>query len=138
MARTQGRGKLGEEAAQRYLEAQGYRLVDVNVRFSREFDAGGELDIIAWDGETLCFIEVKTRSGKPGVVAPAEAITLAKQRQIARLAEIYLAESGLYAGTEEISYRFDTVSVYLAPPVAHSSEITIRAIELVQGAFLAS
>jgi putative endonuclease len=120
-------GKIGEIAAQAYLERCGYRIADANVRFGRT----GELDIVAWDRETLCFIEVKSRQGRPGSVAPAEAVTPSKQRQVARLAWQYALRNHLLSGAEEISLRFDVVAVTLdsAGLVAH--------IDLIQGAFFA-
>ncbi len=53
-------GQRGETAAARFLENKGYRLVMRNFRAN-----GGEIDIIATDGDVTVFVEVKTRSGKP-------------------------------------------------------------------------
>ena len=54
---TVGRGRLAEDDAAEWLAAQGYRLVERNHR-----NDGGELDVVAWDGDTLCFVEVKARA----------------------------------------------------------------------------
>lgn len=94
-------GLNGEVAAARFLEAQGYTILGRNVRFR-----AGELDLVVRDGETLVFVEVKTRlSAKVGT--GEEAITLAKQRQLTRLAEVYLAGLG---GMQPLC-RFDVVVV---------------------------
>lgn len=127
------RGKVGEAAAQALLERRGYVIVDVNVRFGSSSGIVGELDIVAWDGATLCFVEVKTRRGHVGTVVPAENVTPAKQRQIARLALAYTARNGLLDSDAEISMRFDVVTVYLAP----GEEATVRHVELFPGAFVA-
>jgi putative endonuclease len=127
------RGKVGEAAAQTLLEQRGYVIVDVNVRFGRSSGLIGELDIVAWDGATLCFIEVKTRRGSVGKVVPAENVTPAKQRQIARLALAYAAQNGMLDDDAEIPMRFDVAAVYLAP----GEEATVRHVELFPGAFVA-
>lgn len=128
------RGRVGEEAAQALLEQRGYTIIDVNVRLGKTKGVRGEIDIVAWDGPTLCFVEVKTRRGAPGRVAPAEAVTLPKQRQIARLAVAYAVHHKLFEGDIEVPLRFDLVSVFLSsgePPPR-----VLRA-DLLPGAFLA-
>ncbi|GAB4466428.1 MAG: hypothetical protein OHK0029_37740 [Armatimonadaceae bacterium] len=135
--KRQARGRQGEEAAQRFLEAQGFRIVDVNIRLPRAYETPGELDIVAWERQTLCFIEVKTRYGAAGDVTPAEAVTPAKQRQIARLANAYLAHSGLLNDASDLSCRFDVVSVWLKRSAAPDTPETVSRIELVREAFIA-
>ena len=113
MRREKATGNAGEAAAVVFLEAQGYRIVDTNVRpGTRENRIPGELDIVAWDGDALCFVEVKTRTVTAGVISesPAEAVTGAKQRQIVRLALLYAAQSDLLAG-DDVPLRFDVVAV---------------------------
>lgn len=132
----QARGRLGETAAQTFLERQGFVLVDVNVRVSGEDAPRGELDIVAWDGPTLCFIEVKTRQQRVGET-PAEAVTPAKQRQIHRLALAYVNRAGLLADDVEIPFRFDVVAVEIAPDGRHGNESSVRGVQLIRGAFLA-
>lgn len=126
-------GQTGEVFAQAFLEQAGYTIVDVNVRFALPEGVRGELDIIAWDGATLCFVEVKTRRGSVGRVAPGEAVTLAKQTQIARLATVYAAQNGLLTGDMDIAFRFDVVCVYLqhAEPEGKPGAYA----ELIRGAF---
>lgn len=94
-------GREGETAAAAHLESMGYRLVARNVRYRH-----GEIDLVAMDGETLVFVEVKTRTGQ-GYGLPAESVTHRKQCQLIRLAETFLAGwTGRYAGC-----RFDVVAV---------------------------
>ncbi|MES2465613.1 MAG: YraN family protein [Armatimonadota bacterium] len=138
------RGRLGEIAAQNFLEKQRYVIVDVNVRFgSRRDGLPGEIDIIAWDGPTLCFVEVKTRSRSP-IATPKEAVTPAKQRQIARLALAYAAHYGLLEDEADAPLRFDVVAVTLSSANRNASVGTpgeLRSLvchtELVRGAFFA-
>jgi Predicted endonuclease distantly related to archaeal Holliday junction resolvase len=143
-------GRIGEEAAQRYLEAVGYRLVDVNVRFGAKSGLVGELDIVAWDGPTLCFVEVKTRRGRRGYAprrageTPAESVTPAKQRQIARLALAYAARHGLLAddtapGAEAVPLRFDVAAVTLLSDAQEdgTGDEPVCRVQLARGAFLA-
>lgn len=99
-------GREGEEAAARFLEGRGYRIVARNVRFRH-----GEIDIVAEDEGALVFVEVKTRrSDRFGTAA--EAVNGAKQRQLVALASLYLA--GLRSGTDR-ACRFDVVSVNSGP-----------------------
>ena len=126
-------GKVGEDVAVALLERRGYNVIDVNVRFGAKSGLVGELDIVAWNGDTLCFVEVKTRRGTVGRVAPGENVTPAKQRQIARLASAYLAKSGLGQGDDSLSVRFDVALVILA----HGESGRVLHIELLPGAFLA-
>jgi putative endonuclease len=133
------RGRLGEAAAQALLERQGYVIVDVNVRFGKTRGLSGEIDIVAWDGPVLCFVEVKTRraAGRSLLVAPAEAVTPAKQRQIARLALAYANQHGLLFddGLDEtgVALRFDVVAVVLD----RDDDTLLRRADLIRGAFLA-
>ncbi len=94
-------GNSGEEIARRFLETFGYRIVARNYRCKL-----GEIDIIARDGETIVFIEVKTRTDS-AFGSPAAAVTVKKQRQIARAAQWYLAEHGLY----DAPARFDVIAI---------------------------
>src|SRR5215213_3166609 len=96
-------GKSGEDLACRELEARGYAIVARRYR-----QRGGEIDIIARDGPTLVFIEVKTREGHDFGDA-AEAITAWKRRRITRVALDYLARHQV----GECPCRFDVVSIHL-------------------------
>ena len=96
-----GTGQRWEELAEKRLRAEGYSIRDRNFR-----GAAGEIDLIAEEHGVLCFIEVKGRSGS-GFGAPAEAVTLDKQRRIARAAEEYLKRKRLGA----VPCRFDVVAI---------------------------
>jgi putative endonuclease len=94
-------GERGERLAARYLRRQGMTIVARQVRLG-----GGELDLVAVEGETIVFVEVKTRrSDHAG--HPLEAITTEKQRRLTRAALAYLRRHGLL----EYSARFDLVAV---------------------------
>jgi putative endonuclease len=98
-ARTLGR--RGEDAAARYLRKLGYVIVARGQR-----DSIGELDLVAVDGRTIVFIEVKTRTSHDAG-HPADAVDEAKQRRLTRLAVMYRKRHDLF----EYSARFDVVAV---------------------------
>ena len=87
--------------AERRLAREGYRILERNYRVK-----GGEIDIIAREGDTLAFVEVKARrSDRFG--APGEAVNFAKQKKICRVAQCYLKAKGV----ESLNARFDVVSI---------------------------
>jgi putative endonuclease len=93
-------GDRGEELAARFLRKLGYKILLRKYR-----TAAGEIDIIARDGKTLVFVEVKTRTyNEP---SPEEQVNQRKRRQIARLAKGYLAR---YRGEPPLA-RFDIVAI---------------------------
>lgn len=94
-------GRWGEDEAARHLARQGYAIVERGYRGLR-----GEIDIIARDGETLVFVEVKTRTDED-FGPPEEAVTPAKQTQVRRIARAFLAERGLGSPF----CRFDVIAV---------------------------
>jgi putative endonuclease len=117
MARRRGRtpqaehlqtGLRGEDAAYFYLRRKGYLVV------ARRWSSGtvpGDLDLIAWKGERLCIIEVKTRTAHD--LAPAEAaVDDQKRRTVCRLARQYI---GQLPQQQRPAVRFDVLSVYLIP-----------------------
>lgn len=105
-ARNQRLGRAAEAAAARYLEARGWRLLGRNVRVGR-----GELDLIARRGPVLAFVEVKARRTRT-CGSPEDAVSAAKQRQVARLAELWLAaRPWALGGVSDV--RFDIVAVDL-------------------------
>lgn len=112
-------GPAGEECASRYLRRQGYRIVARGVRYAK-----GELDLVAWDGSTIVFVEVKTRvSSQRG--RPGEAVDQRKQRRMTRAALLYLKQHRLL----EHPCRFDVVAI-VWPPSSPQPEI-----ELIRNAF---
>lgn len=98
-------GPLGEELASDHLVKKGYRLIERNFKIKI-----GEIDIIAEDGQTLVFVEVKTRLNKE-FGQPFEAVNLFKQKKIRCIAEAYLQRKPLN-GREA---RFDVISILLEP-----------------------
>jgi putative endonuclease len=94
-------GRRGEEVAVAYLKQQGYSILVRNWRCS-----AGELDIVAREGETLAFVEVRTRRGDR-YGTPEESITPAKQAKLVELAQTYLQENNL---TDQ-NWRIDVVAV---------------------------
>lgn len=101
MQGTRGTGQDWEDAAEKLLRREGYRIVERNYRTKV-----GEIDFIALDGDVLCFIEVKGRAAL-GFGLPEEAITPEKQRRIYRAAERFLARRRM----AEPRARFDVVSI---------------------------
>ena len=95
-------GKTGEDLACAELEKRGYAIVAR--RYRRR---GGEIDIIARQGETMVFVEVKAREGHAFGEA-AEAVTAFKRRRIAQLALDYVTRRGL----SQRPCRFDVVSIH--------------------------
>ena len=83
-------GRRGEELAAGYLEAQGMRIVDRNWRCS-----GGEIDIVALDGDTLVIAEVKTRTSL-AYGHPFEAVGLDKLARLHRLASAWCRDHELW------------------------------------------
>ncbi len=106
-------GQLGEAYAAAFLEQLGYRIVAANFtlpvgRNLRNAVVNAEIDLVAYDGPTLCFVEVKTRSSD-WFAPPQVNIDRRKQRQLSRAARSYRRLFGL----EEATYRFDVVTVVL-------------------------
>jgi putative endonuclease len=94
-------GKAGEEAAVQYLQQHGYRILERNYRCRF-----GEIDLIARDGRTLAFVEVKTRRSQRYGPAAA-AVTLEKQRHLIKASQLYLIQK---KKANEFC-RFDVVTV---------------------------
>lgn len=119
---TQPLGRLGEEVAARLLQRRGLTILARNLR-SRL----GELDLVARDGDTVVFVEVKARRAGGGD-PPQAAVDWRKQARLSRLALGYLAARGL-AGQR---CRFDVVAVTLA------ADGTVARVEHLRGAFSAA
>ena len=104
-------GALGESYAAAYLEQLGYHLVAANFtlpvgRNLRGAIINAEIDLIAYDSNTLCFIEVKTRASD-WFAPPQVNVDLRKRRQISRAARAYRQMLGI----EDQPYRYDVVTV---------------------------
>ena len=97
-------GARGEEEAYFYLRQQGYVIIARNYRTARSHS---ELDMVGWDGETLCFVEVKTRTSRTYLPAEA-AVDYDKRRDLSRVAREFLRKI-----PGQPAFRFDVVSVYL-------------------------
>ena len=106
-------GALGEAYAAAYLDQLGYRIVAANFtlpvgRNLRGAIINAEIDLIAYDGDTLCFVEVKTRSSD--WFAPPEVnVDLRKRRQITRAARVYRQMFGI----KNDPHRYDVVTVII-------------------------
>lgn len=97
-------GRAAEEAAASYLTGRGWTLLGRNVRIGR-----GELDLIARRGPVLAFVEVKARRSA-ACGSPEDAVDARKRRQVARLAELWLAaRPWALRGVSDV--RFDVVAV---------------------------
>jgi putative endonuclease len=94
-------GRRGEKIAERYLKRRGYRIVTRNFRA-----AGAEIDLVAMDGATVVFVEVKMRRGE-GAGTPEDSVDGRKQRQIRRAAEVFAAR---YHASDR-DWRFDVIAI---------------------------
>ena len=101
--RRQALGKWGEDLAYRAIKGLGYKKIIRNYRCPL-----GEVDLIAKDGDTLVFIEIKPRKGR-GLDYAKEAVNERKKRQLSRVALFYLKTLG---GCDRPA-RFDVVAVSL-------------------------
>jgi len=105
---TQNHGRIGEDLAHRHLQAQGCTVVARNYRTPT---GSGEIDLVAWHGDRLAFVEVKTRAsedfGRPEVAVDAE-----KRERLQMAARDYARR----AGVDWRVTRFDIVSIVLETP----------------------
>lgn len=109
-------GRIGEDLASTFLASHGYRIIERNFRVR-----GGELDLVAYDGNTLVFIEVKTRFTKQ-FGPPEEAITPKKLKFLNRASQLYCAKRKLFNKL----CRFDAIVIELYRSGA------VKRIELIQ------
>lgn len=96
-------GRKGEEKACEFLLANSFRIIEKNFRCRL-----GELDIIAWDGEELVFVEVRARSSV-SFASPEETVGRRKQQKLRSLANYYLSRK---LGCE-VACRFDVITLLL-------------------------
>lgn len=101
MLNRKEKGRLGEDLAVAFLKQQGFQVVAQNFRCPL-----GEIDLVARDGKTLVFVEVKSRFAL-GYGVPEELVSRAKQRRLTRLARWYLRQQRL----ENQPARFDVVAI---------------------------
>ncbi len=102
------RGQHGEQMAVQFLQGHGYRIAQQNYRCRV-----GEVDIIAWDGTTLVFVEVKTK-GQTAFGAPQAMVDARKQQKIVQVAMVYVQEQRL----RDLTLRFDVVAIMMVPGAA--------------------
>jgi putative endonuclease len=113
-------GRRGEEDAYFYLRRRGYTIIARNYRSAQH---RGELDLVGWERDVLCFIEVKTRTSH--AVKPAEAaVDREKQRDLSLVARDFLRHI-----SPSCQWRFDVLAVYYEHGFSHPS------FELFQNAF---
>lgn len=98
-------GRDGEDVAASYLMQKGYRIVARNWRYGLK-----EIDIVARDGETMVFVEVKTRSTL-AFELPQEAVTKKKMKNLVEAADAYMLQYNI-----ELEGRFDIVGVLNGTP----------------------
>jgi putative endonuclease len=95
-------GTVGEDEAERYLGTQGYRIIERNFTCR-----GGEIDRVALEGETVCFVEIKARAGTRYGSA-IESVSRSKMRRIVKAAKYYLM-----ANPTDAPCRFDVLAMDL-------------------------
>lgn len=125
-------GRRGELLAAEHLRANGYKLVASNFRVGVGRNRRGavvqaEIDLVAYDGPVVCFVEVKTRASDR-FAAPEANVDLRKQRQVTRAARAYRRILGLSGAP----HRYDVVSVVLPPPATEGDAPAPR-LELFRG-----
>lgn len=106
MFHKQQTGRLGEDLAAEYLRAKGYRLLERNCR-----TPFGELDIIARDGQTIVFVEVRT-CRTADFIEPAESVGRRKKEHLIKAAKYWLLAKEL---NNETALRFDLIAIILEP-----------------------
>jgi putative endonuclease len=113
-------GKLGEELAVKKIRRLGYKKIIRNYRCST-----GEVDLIARDGDTLVFIEIKTRKSGP-VSYAKEAVNERKMRQVSKAALTYLKANNCYG----VKARFDVVAISIRDDRPPEIEVIKNAFDL--------
>ena len=116
-------GTLGEAYAAAYLDQLGYRLIAANFtlpvgRNLRGAVVTAEIDLVAYDGDTLCFIEVKTRASD-WFAPPQVNVDLRKRRQITRAARVYRQ----MLGVDDEPHRYDVITVVIGDTATPQIEL---------------
>ena len=109
-------GRRGEEAAYFYLRTLGYTMVARNFRSPR---CRGEIDLIGWEDDVLCFVEVKTRTTRD-VKTGVAAVDRHKRREVSAVIREYLRRL-----PPSCQWRFDVVSVYYETSKASQPQIEV-------------
>jgi len=107
-------GRQGEDAAERLLTGKGLRILERNLRLGRL-----ELDLVCEEGDTLVFVEVKTRA-EGSLATPAEGLTSQKRSRLLRAAQAYLTTHDLW----HRPCRLDLVAVLFRAGSLHHIEHT--------------
>ena len=127
-------GRRGEEDAYFYLRRRGYTIVARNYRSPNHH---GELDLVGWEKDTLCFIEVKTRTTRTAIPAEA-AVDAEKRRDLRLVAQEFLRHLPIsslqgrgneHRSRDVVKARFDVLAVY------YDQGLTQPSFELLQNAF---
>lgn len=113
-------GKLGEDLAVKKIRRLGYKMIIRNYRCSL-----GEVDLIAKDGDTLVFIEIKTRKSGP-VSYAKEAVNARKMRQVSKAALTYMKANDCYG----VKARFDVVAISIMDDRPPQIEVIKNAFDL--------
>jgi putative endonuclease len=108
LTHSEALGHRAEDVAHRYLERRGFTVVARNYRAS---NGSGDLDIVAWDGDVLVFVEVKSRSSDE-LASPLRALSREKEEHLIRLSYDYRRRARL----ENSLVRFDVISVVFSSP----------------------
>ena len=98
-------GRRAEIQAINHLRSLGFRIVTAGYRINT-----GEIDVIAWEGDVLVFVEVKARQNDE---PPEDAVGFNKQQRMRRAAQAYISKHHLH----EVQYRFDILAVTARPRV---------------------
>ena len=126
-------GRLGEDLAARYLEQNGYSILERNYRTDHK-----EIDLVATDGTFLVFFEVKTRSSLPSLDSrygrPAAAVNKAKQQHLLAAARAYLREHP----SQGLQPRMDVLEIYVKRSHTPHLPPEILKIHHIRNAFTAS
>jgi putative endonuclease len=118
-------GGYGERVAAEFLKKNGFSIIECNYRYGRL----GEIDIISFENEYICFVEVKTRSSVLFGM-PSESVTRRKQEKIRRLAEVYLKQHAYKSKFP----RFDIVEIFTRR-LPDDNGYEVKEVNLIRNAF---
>ncbi len=115
MGKSLERGKRGEKQAADFLRGHGYQIIEENYRWR-----GGEIDLIARDGDFLVFVEVKARSSE-AFGLPEEFVNVQKQHKLIRTAQRYLLQH-----PTKLPVRFDVVALSRGTARLHQNAFSLE------------